>query len=134
MRLISAISLINWNMVYSHITYFLSVEMITEIIMAPVMDETDGISPVPPGFVSLKSFTLQRVQESSLASTPASDPRKTMIDDENSATDVVKLRKSLRHRPWVNYCQFDNNSDEESDSELSDQVSSSIFSVFCLNL
>nr|QEG03034.1 putative lysine-specific demethylase JMJ16 isoform X1 [Cymbidium ensifolium]QEG03035.1 putative lysine-specific demethylase JMJ16 isoform X2 [Cymbidium ensifolium]QEG03037.1 putative lysine-specific demethylase JMJ16 isoform X3 [Cymbidium ensifolium]QEG03038.1 putative lysine-specific demethylase JMJ16 isoform X4 [Cymbidium ensifolium] len=94
--------------------------------MSPVMDETDGISPVPPGFVSLKSFNLQRVQESSLTSTPASDPRKAMIDDESSATGVVKLRKSLRHRPWVNYCQFDNSSDEESDSELSDQDAPSI--------
>lgn len=94
--------------------------------MAPVMDETDVISPVPPGFVSLKSFTLQRVQDSSLASTPANDLRKTMIDDESSATGVMKLRKSLRHRPWVNYCQFNNSSDEESDSELSDQDAPSI--------
>ncbi|KAH0456461.1 hypothetical protein IEQ34_014368 [Dendrobium chrysotoxum] len=103
--------------------------MITGCIMAPVLDETDGISPVPPGFVSLKSFTLHRARDGSLASTPFNDPRKDTMDDESSATGIVKLRKSLRHRPWVNYCQLDNSSDEESDSELSDQDA---FSIRCL--
>ncbi|KAK8940673.1 putative lysine-specific demethylase JMJ14 [Platanthera zijinensis] len=102
--------------------------MLPGCIMAPIMDVTDGITPVPPGFVSLKSFTLQRVQDSSLASTPASDQKKSKIGDESSLAAAMKLRKSLRHRPWVNYSQLDNSSDEEG-SELSDQDGPSVPSL-----
>ncbi|PKA65099.1 putative lysine-specific demethylase JMJ14 [Apostasia shenzhenica] len=95
--------------------------MVIECITSPVTEEKDGIPPLPPGFVALKSFTLQRVQDTILVSRTANDSRKAMTDSDGSTVDVVKLRKSLRHKPWVNYCQFDNSSDEESDSELVDK-------------
>ncbi|KAG0484522.1 hypothetical protein HPP92_008601 [Vanilla planifolia] len=105
-------------------------KMFTECIMASVKDETDGIPSVPPGFVSFKSFTLQRVQDCSLVTTFGNESEKIKMDCEDGTTDVMKLRKSLRHRPWVNYCQHDTSSgDEELDSELADQDALSVHSV-----
>ncbi|KAG0493786.1 hypothetical protein HPP92_004780 [Vanilla planifolia] len=98
--------------------------MVTECMMTQFMDETDGLPSVPPGFYSLKSFDLQRVQGGSLASTLGNEPVETKMDDEGGTIGVINLRKSLRRRRWVNYCQHNSSSGEEgSGSELSDQDS-----------
>ncbi|XP_010906800.2 lysine-specific demethylase JMJ703 isoform X1 [Elaeis guineensis] len=102
----------------------------TEFLGACLKDDSDGMPSVPPGFVSLTSFTLQRVQENAVASALASNSIQAAEDTESGIIDDKKFRKSLRHRPWVNYRQFDYSSEEEeSDSELLEQE---IHSVHCL--
>lgn len=106
----------------------------TEYIGA-LPDESGIISLVPPGFWPLATFTLQKVQdntlrveENELVSTSSSNqsPSKSLpvaMDAEDSISDEARLKKSLRHRPWVNYSNFDSSSDgEESDSEVIESV------------
>ncbi|XP_017697487.2 lysine-specific demethylase JMJ18-like isoform X1 [Phoenix dactylifera] len=94
----------------------------TECLGACLKDDSDGMPSVPPGFVSLTSFTLQRVQENALASACVSNPIQAPLETESSIIEDKKFRKSLRHRPWINYRQFDYSSEEEeSDSELFEQ-------------
>ncbi|XP_043719015.1 lysine-specific demethylase JMJ18-like isoform X2 [Telopea speciosissima] len=78
--------------------------------------------PVPPGFVSLTSFTLKRVEDSEvtmscLASSVVSDPQLARMDTKGDITDDLKITRTLRHRPWINYSQFNDSSEEESDFE-----------------
>ncbi|XP_008802145.2 lysine-specific demethylase JMJ18 [Phoenix dactylifera] len=102
----------------------------TECLGACLKDDSDGMPSVPPGFASLTPFTLQRVQENALASACASNSIQAPEDTESGIIDDKKFRKSLRHRSWVNYRQFDYSSEEEeSDSELLEQE---IHSVHCL--
>ncbi|KAJ6824600.1 receptor-like serine/threonine-protein kinase [Iris pallida] len=90
----------------------------TKCIGAQIKDDPDGIPSVPPGFESLVRFTLQRVEENALAAASTDGAIQTQIVTGCSTSEEGKLKKSLRHRPWVNYSQFDNSSEEESDSEL----------------
>ncbi|XP_010935913.1 lysine-specific demethylase JMJ703 [Elaeis guineensis] len=98
----------------------------TKYIEADVTDDPDGISPVPPGFTSPASFTLQRVQDDVMVSTCASDSTQLGRETDCSVLGDKTLRKSLRHKPWVNYSQFDDSSEEESDAELYKQNAPSI--------
>ncbi|XP_010934317.1 putative lysine-specific demethylase JMJ16 [Elaeis guineensis] len=92
----------------------------TECLGACLKDDSDGMPSVPPGFASLTSFTLQRVQENALAPAHVSNP--IQVETESGIIEDKKFRKSLRHRPWINYRQFDYSSEEEeSDSELFEQ-------------
>jgi len=109
-----------------------SVLMGTECIGAR-LDDSDIIPSVPPGFGSLATFTLQRVQENVWApvcisnSPQAPSTLSTPMAAEDSINDEGRLKKSLRHRPWVNYSQFDNSSDEEeAASELIEPVSTNL--------
>lgn len=95
----------------------------TKYIGADVTDDPDGIPPVPPGFTSLASFTLQRVQDDVMVLTCASDSIHSQRETDCSILGDKKSRKSLQHKPWVNYSQFGNSSEEESDAELYEQVS-----------
>ncbi|XP_073012098.1 lysine-specific demethylase JMJ703 [Typha latifolia] len=102
----------------------------TECMTTHLKDESDGMPSVPPGFASLTSFTLQRVQDDVKIPVCSSNPIKTNADSDCSITGNDKFRKSLRHRPWVNYSKFDNSSEEEeSDSELFEQ---NVPSIRCL--
>ncbi|WOL12938.1 hypothetical protein Cni_G21707 [Canna indica] len=84
-----------------------------ECVGAHLNDAPDGIPPVPPGFSSLTSFTLKRVEEDVMASTDASSGLCTLPDE--------KPRKSLQYSPWVNYRDFINCTDKESDSQYFEQ-------------
>ncbi|XP_020247173.1 lysine-specific demethylase JMJ703 isoform X1 [Asparagus officinalis] len=103
------------------------------------LDETDIFPPVPPGFESLATFTLEKVQgnasgvqenasgvqENASRALPGfesqciSNSIQASADSEESTSDEGRLKKSLRHRPWVNYSAFYSSSeDEDSDIEL----------------
>ncbi|KAJ3669561.1 hypothetical protein LUZ60_011511 [Juncus effusus] len=69
---------------------------------------------IPPGFTSLTSFLLQRVQNQDCC---ADDSINEQIDDP-----MEKFRSSLRRKPWVNYRKFD----EEGEDSRPDQRPSSI--------
>jgi hypothetical protein len=80
----------------------------------------------PPGFVSLTSFILKRVEKSeetnnsiSLESASKQEPIKmsSMFD----MTDIAELKRSLQCRPWVLFDQS-NQSLEKSESEQFDMV------------
>lgn len=51
------------------------------------------------------------------------NPLTLQADDQGCVMVVEKSRKSLRNRPYINYRQFDDNSDEESPLEIYDHVS-----------
>nr|DAD36799.1 TPA_asm: hypothetical protein HUJ06_007440 [Nelumbo nucifera] len=95
----------------------------TECIRACVKGEKIEIPTVPPGFVSFTSFTLKRIDDSdvmtSCMASSASEQQPNHMDMEGDI-DKPKLTRCLRQRPWINYSQFDNSSDE-SDSEQFDQ-------------
>ncbi|CBI22382.3 unnamed protein product, partial [Vitis vinifera] len=91
----------------------------TELIRACVKEEN---LDVPPGFESLTSFTLKRVEDNEittpcLASTSGSESQSIKMETEFDISDAANISRSLRRRPWINYGQFDNSSDDESDSE-----------------
>ncbi|XP_043691747.1 lysine-specific demethylase JMJ703-like isoform X2 [Telopea speciosissima] len=93
----------------------------TECIRAQIREENVE-SSVPPGFVSLTSFTLKRVEDSEimmsyLESSIASEPQPAKLDTKGDVSDDLKIPRTLRRRPWINYSQFENSSEEESDSE-----------------
>lgn len=95
-------------------------------------EDAADIHLVPPGFVPLTSFTLKRVYDDTIMSctaSAASDPQPTEMDNECNINDDVKLTRSLRRRPWINYHQSDSSSDEELESEQFHQVSN-FFSIF----
>ncbi|WOL19306.1 lysine-specific demethylase JMJ703-like [Canna indica] len=111
-----------------------------ECIGTQLKDDFDAIPPIPPGFAPITLFNLQKVQDD-LQPPNASNPIHCIIRDNQlgktlqNAQDSVrtyknaasptqsstigdeKSRKSLRHRPSINYRQFDISSDEESDFE-----------------
>ncbi|XP_042517534.1 putative lysine-specific demethylase JMJ16 [Macadamia integrifolia] len=92
----------------------------TECVSAKIREESIELS-VPPGFSSLTSFTLKRVEDSEVmmscvASSIASEPQLAQMDTKSDITDDLKITRTLRHRPWIKYNQFDDSS-EESDSE-----------------
>ncbi|KAK1308203.1 putative lysine-specific demethylase JMJ14 [Acorus calamus] len=93
-----------------------------ECMKSPYKEDSDGIPKVPPGFMSLTSFNLKRVHDdvSCTANAFSSDVQQDRADVDCSIGDDVKLTRPLRQRPWVNYSQFDNSSDE-SDLELFDE-------------
>ncbi|CAL9155009.1 unnamed protein product [Musa hybrid cultivar] len=123
-----------------------------ECIGSQIKDDLDGIPPVPPGFAPITLFNLQKVHSDLKAPANASDmiecivrvdnSRNTLENVQDDVKDIInpsdpvqctirdeKSRKSLRHRPSVNYRQFDNSSDEESDYEPFERA---VPSVRCL--
>lgn len=74
---------------------------------------------VPPGFASLTSFTLKRMEDSeetcnSMAFGSAFRPDPTNMDAACDPIDIAEFKRSLRHRPWILYDQCDH---EEEDSD-----------------
>lgn len=77
---------------------------------------------VPPGFVSLTSFSLRRVENNEDASEP--EPAQMDLTRE---LDVEFVKKSVRHRPWILYDES-NVRTRESESVQLDKVNiSSLF-------
>lgn len=79
---------------------------------------------VPPGFVSLTSFTLKKVENngetcSSMAFVSASDKEPAQLDTGCDTLDTVSFKRSLKRRPWILYDQY-NHRLEEIDSEQLD--------------
>ncbi|CAK9177283.1 unnamed protein product [Ilex paraguariensis] len=88
-------------------------------------DNVDKLS-VPPGFVSLTSIILRRVENgdgtcSSMAFGTELEPASAQIDTASNVIDIAKLKRSLKRRPWILHNQLDYNP-EESGSEEIDMV------------
>lgn len=88
-------------------------------------NQLDGL-PVPPGFASLTSFTLKRVEDSDEAcnsmafrSVLQQDP--TNMDAACSSIDIAEFKRSLRQRPWILHDQCNDN-EKESDHKQIDVV------------
>ncbi|OVA18831.1 JmjC domain [Macleaya cordata] len=90
-----------------------------------VKEEKVGPS-APPGFVSLTSFTLRKMDDcevlmSGMASVGANESQPILMDSECDFGEGARLKRSLRHRPWINYGKFDDSSDEESEPKRFNQ-------------
>lgn len=77
---------------------------------------------VPPGFVSLSSFTLKRVLSSEVASSSMAvgdvcETERSQMVFTPGIDDIEKFKSNLGHRPWILYDQL-NFHPNESDSEL----------------
>ncbi|XAR61090.1 hypothetical protein NMG60_11034699 [Bertholletia excelsa] len=88
---------------------------------------------VPPGFVSLTSFTLKRVENNEETSTELAlgyelEPEPVQMDSSSGVNDIAKLKRSLTHRPWMLHDQYSCNP-EESDSE---QLDTNLSLRYCL--
>ncbi|XP_020225804.1 putative lysine-specific demethylase JMJ16 [Cajanus cajan] len=106
----------------------------TELMRVCVKEDNDDFPSVPPGFESYTSFSLKRVENNdkqndknmtSSASTSASESPSTQVENDVQVCDTAKVPRSLRRRPWINYGQYENCSDEDSDCEPLDQNFSS---------
>ncbi|GAB2277626.1 hypothetical protein Dimus_012334 [Dionaea muscipula] len=97
----------------------------TELIISRLKEEDIDFPPVPPGFEGFSSFKLRRTENNNSAigySVPPNISEKLeCLKSESDLDNAGKISRSLRRRPWINYGQFDNNSDDESDSGCSDQ-------------
>lgn len=111
----------------------------TELMTVCAKEENDDVPPVPPGFESFSSLITKHVQDghegesgsvvrcSASASTSESSP---VQKETELGAQEVKITRSLRHRPGINYGRYENSSEDDSDSVKHDQVSS----VFLFNL
>ncbi|XP_027365044.1 putative lysine-specific demethylase JMJ16 isoform X2 [Abrus precatorius] len=103
----------------------------TELMRICVKEDNDDFPSVPPGFESYTSFSLKRVEDnenqndknmtSCSASTSASESQSTKVENDVQVHDTAKVPRSLRRRPWINYGQYENSSDDDSDRERLDQ-------------
>ncbi|CAK9138000.1 unnamed protein product [Ilex paraguariensis] len=94
----------------------------TELVRHCIKEENMEIPAIPPGFESIASFTLKRIEDNEIttncsASSSSSELQPARMKTEFECSDDAKIMKSLRRRPWINYDQFDNNSGDDSDSE-----------------
>lgn len=114
----------------------------TELMRICVKEDNDDFPSVPPGFESYTSFSLKRVESnekqddknmtSCSASTSASESPSTQAENDVQVGDTAKVPRSLRRRPWINYGQYENISDEDPDCERHDQVSLILVHFFSL--
>ncbi|XWS42575.1 hypothetical protein CRYUN_Cryun16bG0026100 [Craigia yunnanensis] len=104
----------------------------TELMRICVKEENDDILSVPPGFESYASFTLKRGAQDTekhesdtimccSASASNSDCSPVQKENELGNSESTKITRSLRHRPWINYGRYDNNSEDEPDCAKLDQ-------------
>ncbi|RZC68872.1 hypothetical protein C5167_032122 [Papaver somniferum] len=68
----------------------------------------------PPGFVSLTSFTLKKMNESEVLMSNMVSASMNEMDCDSDMSEGLRLKRSLRHRPWINYSNLGDSSDEES--------------------
>ena len=104
---------------------------------ACIKDENDEFPSVPPGFESITSFTLMRLQDSEKqdrentvscsASTNASESNSVQMETEVDFSDTAKAKRCLRRRRSVNYGRYDDSSGDDSDAERLDQVNFLLF-------
>ena len=93
----------------------------TKRTRTPSQDEYVNKLSVPPGFASLTSFRLRKVESSeqscsSMASASAHEGDQIQMDSTFNEIDVASLKRSLWHKPWMLNCQNKQNQ-QESDSE-----------------
>ncbi|XVE77932.1 hypothetical protein DITRI_Ditri13aG0103900 [Diplodiscus trichospermus] len=75
-------------------------------------NESSARLPVPPGFASLSSFFLKKVEhcEETLgfkASNGASRSEKLQVETESDVIDAKKIEESVVNRPWILYDKSD---------------------------
>lgn len=93
----------------------------------PCLNDENVESPsVPPGFVSLTSFIVKRVEKSeesnnSQSFMSASKQEPIITDTMSDITDIAELKRSVKRRPWMLFNQS-NHRLEESESEQFDMV------------
>lgn len=118
-------------MCYNKILFFLFCSTMGTELLGPCLK--DDPESIPPGFSPHPAFTLQRIKENDMATDQTSDPLRTSMVSECSSAGDEKLKKSLRHRPSVNYKCFDNSSDEdEPETAVVKQVSTDFMIFYCL--
>ncbi|XP_027094941.1 putative lysine-specific demethylase JMJ16 isoform X1 [Coffea arabica] len=93
----------------------------TEDTRSMINDKVEKLS-VPPGFVSLSSFTLKNLSSnevacSSMAVGDAFQTELSPVGFTPTMDNIAMFKSNLSHRPWILYNQFDYKSNE-SDSEL----------------
>ncbi|XP_042396116.1 lysine-specific demethylase JMJ703-like [Zingiber officinale] len=93
-----------------------------ESVETHVDGAVDGIPSNPPSFSSLTSFTLKRAQDDRVVTPDTSYKGRCSILDE-------KHRSLFHHRPWLNYNEFNNRSDQELGHKLFEQ---DLLSTTCL--
>ncbi|XP_057477100.1 putative lysine-specific demethylase JMJ16 [Actinidia eriantha] len=94
----------------------------TELVRHCVKEENMDIPPVPPGFESLTSFSLKRVEDKEIvstcsASTTTSESQTVQMESGFESCDDAKITRARRRRPWINYSRLDDSSGDESNSE-----------------
>ncbi|XP_041009146.1 putative lysine-specific demethylase JMJ16 isoform X4 [Juglans microcarpa x Juglans regia] len=99
---------------------FILVLMGTKRRRSCISDENVESLSVPPGFVSLTSFLLKRVEKSeeinnSMSFVSASKQEPIKMDTLSDMTDIADLKTSLKRRPWILFDQS-NHSPEELES------------------
>jgi len=115
----------------------------TELMRICVKEDNDDFPSVPPGFESYTSFSLKRVENNEKqddknmttcsASTSASESPSIQVENDVQVRETAKVPRSLRRRPWINYGQYENHSDEDSDCERLDQVRLILIYILILN-
>ncbi|XP_052211675.1 putative lysine-specific demethylase JMJ16 isoform X2 [Diospyros lotus] len=75
---------------------------------------------VPPGFVSLSSFTLKLQNSEGGCSSMGSDVElePVQMDDTCSVNGVAKPKRFTRHRPWILYDHYTENPEESNPAKL----------------
>lgn len=100
----------------------LRVSMGTELVRPCVKEDNMDIPSIPPGFESMTAFTLKRVENNDITascsvSASTSESQTSQMETEFENSEEAKMTRSLRHRPWINYGQYDNSSGDDSDDE-----------------
>lgn len=94
----------------------------TQLVGPCVKEDIMEIPSIPPGFESLVSFTVKRVDDNKLGcySSSASivEPQTVKLETDFDCKDDLKTMKSHRRRPGIKYKQFDSSGDDNE----SDQV------------
>ncbi|XP_073139377.1 putative lysine-specific demethylase JMJ16 [Henckelia pumila] len=95
--------------------------MATELVGPCAKEDNMDLPTIPPGFESLAPFTLKRVEDNqitlSTTSACATESHTVTLQTTVESNDDLKTSKCSRRRPWIKYCEFDNNSGDESESE-----------------
>ncbi|MBA0632803.1 hypothetical protein Godav_001481 [Gossypium davidsonii] len=96
-----------------------------ELVRVCLEEKNDDISSVPPGFEPRASFTLKteaqdtkRHERDNLICCSAST-RAVLVEKgtgfANDESSKITRSMSMRRRPWINYGQYDNSSEDEPD-------------------
>ncbi|XP_073271797.1 putative lysine-specific demethylase JMJ16 isoform X1 [Primulina huaijiensis] len=95
--------------------------MATELVGPCAKGDNMYLPTIPPGFESLAPFTVNRAEDNqvtlSTTSDCATESQTETLQMVVNCNDDLKTSKCSRRRPWIKYCEFDNNSGDESESE-----------------
>ncbi|XP_054811228.1 putative lysine-specific demethylase JMJ16 [Prosopis cineraria] len=105
----------------------------TELMRTCIQEDNDEFPPIPPGFESYTSPSLDKgegiekqkdknmIGFSVSTSVPNCKLQSLQAKTDVQVSDTAKVTRSLRRRQWINHGQYDNSSEEDSDSERLDQ-------------